>query len=387
MLAAGRPAYTASCRSVLFEIARFQAAGETGANVHAELFPSPERPDGSQSKKSSRSIVEPRTLPYGAPGVSRDQILECGVEFGGCGDGAIHVGVAQDRRRFANPAARVSARAGSRKRNSAALKDRGLSRFDKCAVGRWSTLDPAMLRARISPWPSPTEWIHTVADDDQDRRLNRRENGLLVHLPDRRAATSVAGRMVASSTRRVRDTAGGFARRLSGVKKRPSRLSFTAAIHFEDTRRSSITRRSGKRGHIRQTLSRAPAHSPRSTGQSCRPSRRSAAAGQIDRCQAASASARASKSEHLDAVIAGGNIARAVPAGIVAEYRESRLAGRHCTSHWLWSQPRRVREDRHREVIGPVEAVILTEAAGFDEGHRLLHVLQQSQANVSATPR
>jgi hypothetical protein len=84
-----------SLKEQFFEIARLQFVLQPRPQVHRKLLPSTKRSHGCKSKQSSRPHIQFRTCPDGSPRVARDQVLKFAIEGVGCGNGSIHVFVAQ----------------------------------------------------------------------------------------------------------------------------------------------------------------------------------------------------------------------------------------------------------------------------------------------------
>src|ERR671922_2461271 len=71
------------------------ALDERRADMHAKLIPLVERHHGADDKHAARSIVEMRSCPDLAPGVTGYEILKLGIKCGLVGVGTINPSVAE----------------------------------------------------------------------------------------------------------------------------------------------------------------------------------------------------------------------------------------------------------------------------------------------------
>src|ERR1051325_9886277 len=67
------------------QIAGFELVLKSGANVHAELFPTAESRHNNQHHQAPRANIQSGTRPDSAPGVARNHLLEVAIEISGCG--------------------------------------------------------------------------------------------------------------------------------------------------------------------------------------------------------------------------------------------------------------------------------------------------------------
>ena len=228
----------------LLEIARFELVRETGADVQAELLQAAERSRGGQHEQSARAVIQAGPRPDRAPRVARDQLLKCAREIGRAGDRAIDVVVAENRPPNREPpAARIPRRPARRNSRSAALNDRGRSRFEMCAAGRRTARAPAIVATRTAACPShgiPTSRSPLMTSVGT---VILGSSAGLIHVADGRAAAGVAdgiGRRAAFAARSPPAAIADAS--TAGEKNRPITRSSTAAIPPSSTarRRASI---------------------------------------------------------------------------------------------------------------------------------------------------
>ena len=79
----------------LFQIAELELVLAGRCARGGEIPPSVRWRRHDEDEQSPGARVECRTSPDGAPGVARDHFLKFAVEVGGCGDGFVHVRVAE----------------------------------------------------------------------------------------------------------------------------------------------------------------------------------------------------------------------------------------------------------------------------------------------------
>ena len=121
--------------------------GEAGAHVQPELFPPAHRGGHREHEQPPGADVEAGARPDRAPGVARDQILEVSRSRRRR-ERLVHVRVAEHRATHAHAGlAHVGARLEQKPEQRRRERRAAVSRFDRCAVGRWTTRAPRM-RAR-----------------------------------------------------------------------------------------------------------------------------------------------------------------------------------------------------------------------------------------------
>src|SRR6516225_11803528 len=83
-------------KNFLDVIGRKAALGEGSANMQAKFVPLTERDQGADDKHAAHTLVEMRSRPDLAPGVTGDQVLEFGVERISVGDRFVDPGVTEN---------------------------------------------------------------------------------------------------------------------------------------------------------------------------------------------------------------------------------------------------------------------------------------------------